>query len=360
MTIGPAGTLTTGNRSGGNDLIVNSYSPLVIAAQIIDNGAPVAVTISGRYTTTLANSGNTYSGVTYVNGPLLVTALANGGAASTLGASSNSAHNLVINGGLLEFSPTSGAAAGSTDRLFTIGPGGASLAAASGSTMIFNGNTNANNGSGGVNAIAFSAVAPATLNLTAANITANVPQPFGPNIFAPIIADSGTGQNITSLVVGGSYSAWTLTGANTYTGGTTVVSGTLFTAGGGQLGPGFLDVAPEGFGEIGPFPPVYVNLGTNQTISSLLGGQGGVLTIAQGMTLTVNQLTNSQYDGTLNISGAINKQGNGDIDARRRPNAEQRQLTHGRRRNFVDRQHKRQPAKHWRQRHGIGQRRGDA
>jgi fibronectin-binding autotransporter adhesin len=58
-----------------------------------------------------------------VNSALVVNTLANGGSNSSIGASANSAANLVFNGGTLKYVGTGS----STDRLFTIGPVGATL-----------------------------------------------------------------------------------------------------------------------------------------------------------------------------------------------------------------------------------------
>ena len=58
-----------------------------------------------------------------VNSTVAVGTLANGGAASSLGSSSSAASNLVLNGGTLRYT----GAGSSTDRLFTVGANGATL-----------------------------------------------------------------------------------------------------------------------------------------------------------------------------------------------------------------------------------------
>ena len=137
---------------------------------------------------------------------------------------------------------------------------------------------------------------------------------MGSSIFAPVIGDSGTGQNVTSLEIAGlgppSVAIWTLTGANTYTGGTTAYEGTLNTAGAGRLGPGPLSIAPAGVDEIVQFPAV-VNLGTNQTLSSLACTGQGTLTVAQGTTLTVAGAGPSYCGGDFVVSGTVAMQGDG-------------------------------------------------
>ena len=62
---------------------------------------------------------STYTGVTTMSGTgvLKVSSLANGGSASSIGASTNAASNLVLNGGTLQY--TGGAV--STSRVFSLG-----------------------------------------------------------------------------------------------------------------------------------------------------------------------------------------------------------------------------------------------
>src|SRR5207248_897503 len=59
---------------------------------------------------------------TISNGILQIPAIANGSSPSPLGASTNDAGNLVINGGTLKYTGN-----GSTDRLFSIGTSGATI-----------------------------------------------------------------------------------------------------------------------------------------------------------------------------------------------------------------------------------------
>ncbi|HEX3999683.1 MAG TPA: autotransporter-associated beta strand repeat-containing protein [Pirellulales bacterium] len=215
-------TSTSGNADYGSNSSDGAFQP-GSTSTITGTGSIVFAGKSAAAQLTLSDL-NTYTGSTTISGGILsVTTMANGGSPSGIGQSTNAATNLVINGGSLQYSnQATPAAATSTDRLFTIGAAGATLDAsgASGDSITWTGN-----GTGSANAVAFaSSNAPATLTLTGSSTDENV--------FAPSIGNPGAGANITSLVKSGK-GAWALTGANTYSGGTTVNGGTLeldFTA----------------------------------------------------------------------------------------------------------------------------------
>ena len=80
---------------------------------------------------------NTYTGQTIINsGTLQVSNLQNGGVASSIGASTNAASNLILNGGTLQY-----VGSGATiDRLFSVGTTAGSVLDASGSGALVFGN----------------------------------------------------------------------------------------------------------------------------------------------------------------------------------------------------------------------------
>jgi fibronectin-binding autotransporter adhesin len=157
-------------------------------------------------TQALSGCGSTYTGTTTINaGILSVSCLANGGTASAIGAASNAAGNLVLNGGTLQYTGTGN----STDHLFTLGPSTTSALDASGTGAVQFTNTGA---------IAFSSANTAqTVTLTGSS-TAN-------NSLAAQITDNGTGQTSFSKTGTGT---WILNNAaSSYTGVTTIAGGVL-------------------------------------------------------------------------------------------------------------------------------------
>ncbi len=154
--------------------------------------------------TLFVNPANTYTGATTISaGTFAATVLANGGAVSSIGASTSAAANLVLNGGRLRYIGTGA----TTDRLFTLS--GSSAIDSSGTGPLVFSNVAANSpGTAGTRTITFTGYNQ------------------GENKVSGIIADSGTGVNLTSLTKLGSGN-WTFAGANTYTGTTRASGGNL-------------------------------------------------------------------------------------------------------------------------------------
>src|SRR4029079_16413145 len=85
----------------------------------------------------IANTATNVSNVQYEGTTLTVNTLLNGGVNSSIGSSTSDASNLVIQGSTLKYVGTG--ANGTSNRLFTVGTGGATLDAsgASGSSLNF-------------------------------------------------------------------------------------------------------------------------------------------------------------------------------------------------------------------------------
>ncbi|MCP5559444.1 MAG: autotransporter-associated beta strand repeat-containing protein [Verrucomicrobiaceae bacterium] len=145
-----AGTLSSSNNRRIDGLDASQVATLAVGTEVVGPGIPAGATITGFFSGTsiqistahvadgssvtptfdyhggleklgpgdliLTNS-NLYTGTTTIaNGVLTATVIADGGVASSLGASSNAASNLVFNGGALRYVGDNA----STDRGFTI------------------------------------------------------------------------------------------------------------------------------------------------------------------------------------------------------------------------------------------------
>lgn len=256
-----------------------------IAAIIGDNGlGATSVSKSGAGTWALGGA-NTYTGATTITGgALAATTLANGGLPSGIGQSSSGASNLVIDGGTLRYTGI----AASTDRLFTIGSAGATLDASGSDALNF------------VNPAPvefFTADVPHTLTLAGSG-TAN-------NSLAALISNSGTGP--TSVIKTGP-GTWVLTGANTYTGPTTINGGYLKISNttGSGTGTGAVTVNATGIlGGLGTIAgAVTVNAGGYLAPGLSVGTLTvGSLTISAGATLDF-ELNSNPANDLISISNA--------------------------------------------------------
>ena len=114
--------------------------------------------------------------------------------------------------------------------------------------------------------------------------------------FAGIISDTGGAGSIVKAGSG----VWTLTGANTYGGGTTVTAGTLQLGTGGSLAStGALTVNGGTF-----------DLNSNVQTVGALSGSGGAITLGSGV-LTTNSGLSTTLASAISGSGALVKQGSG-------------------------------------------------
>ncbi|WP_210205646.1 autotransporter-associated beta strand repeat-containing protein [Pseudaminobacter salicylatoxidans] len=247
-----------------------------LAARLTNNGSGVtSLTKTGTGTWILSNETSTYTGVTTISGGVLgVDKLADGGQASSLGASSAAASNLIIgNGSTLRYTGTGD----TTNRLFTL---------SAGVTFIE---------SSGTGAIVFTDTGPVTLagnnqNRTIALGGGNT----GNNTLAGSIGDAGTGKTTLAKNDGGT---WVLTGSNTFTGNTVVNAGRLVLGNGGTTGSLSSNVVIDGGSLAFNRADTY---GYGGLISRAdAGSTGGIDQIGSGTTILTGANT---YLGATNVN----------------------------------------------------------
>ena len=264
-------TIALGGTNTGNNSL---------AAQLTDNGAGVtSLTKDGAGTWILNNPNSLYTGITTINGGVLgVDKLSDGGLASSIGASSAAAANLVIgNGSTLRYTGTGD----TTNRLFTL---------SAGTTFIE---------SSGTGAIVFTDTGFVTLaGANQARTIALGGTNSGNNTLAGSIGNAGSG--VTTLAKNDS-GTWLLTGTNTYSGPTNINAGTLILGNGGVSG----SIASATVNNLGI-------LGFNRSDTLTYGGvitqTGSVQQLGAGTTILTGANT---YTGGTTISAGTLQLGNG-------------------------------------------------
>jgi fibronectin-binding autotransporter adhesin len=288
------GSLTGGGATGGNvnlgaaTLTVgqDNTSPAAYSGQIYGAGG-LTKTGTGTLTLNSANASyNTFSGAVTITGGVISAAyLANGGSNSDIGAATNAAANIVFNGGALRYFG-SGA---SINRSFTINTTGGSIDASGSGALTLSGGP----------ALAYGGSGTRTFTLAGSNT--------GSNTFGYVLADNG---GATSLSKSGD-GKWILSGANTYTGATTVNAGTLAA---GAVTSAFGSNSAVTIANASG--AVLDITGFSNSIGSLTGGGGAGGSIVLGAaTLIVggDNTSPASYAGLISGTGSLTKTGSGTL-----------------------------------------------
>jgi fibronectin-binding autotransporter adhesin len=314
----PTGLLnTTATFTTNRNFIMNAQGGINASAGVLTingtistglafNGLNGGLTKTGAGTLVIGNNANTYTGPTAIRaGVLEVATIGDGGAPSRLGQSSNAASNLWFDGGTLRYN---GAAAGTTDRNFTVTTAGAVIE---------------NNSTAGTSALTFTNTGVAQIFNTGARTITLQGTNTGVNTLGPSLSDNSGATTLTKAGAG----TWAVGGStSSYTGFTNVNAGILKATQTNALGSTTVGtiVASAATLELnGNFtlaaePILIIGTGVggvgalNATGNVILPGRVGLsgsATIGSGMagaTLTLNGSLHKEVPGNLTFVGAGN------------------------------------------------------
>ena len=204
---------------GLSPAIMVNAGTFTVGAAIVDNGAGLGLTKLGANGTLVLTGENFYTGNTTINaGTVSIVVWNRSTENNSLGQAGPAASSLVLDGGALRFT---GATGGSSDHLFAVGGGNATLDAAGSARFDF-----CNPG-----AIGFVGTPAPAYNLTLSG------NGSGGGSLGVALVDNGTGALSVTKNGSGTWTVAPAAGQNTYTGGTFINSGVLIATGNGGTGP---------------------------------------------------------------------------------------------------------------------------
>ncbi|WP_253252537.1 autotransporter outer membrane beta-barrel domain-containing protein [Variovorax boronicumulans] len=314
-----ASTYTGGTTVDGGTLAIGNMGALGAGAVQLNNGAELLSTVSGAggfaqletgdgRLSAAAGTAFEVSGLTAARGTLHIGSVGNTGTvslSSSRGGIYESLFNLAVDHGTFRYGDEGPA------ELLTSGNG--RLTVAAGATADLNGLSVQTTFLDGAGRIESQKAGSAALTVGTSWLP---PAPAGDSVFSGVIAD---GAGVVSLVKEAG-NTLTLTGANTYTGGTTVAAGTLragsadafvqnsaYTVNGGTLDLGGWNLAASSLAGSGGT----VALGS-RTLS--VGSANTSTTFAGAITGTNGKLVKNGT-GTLTLTGASTYSGGSEINA---------------------------------------------
>jgi fibronectin-binding autotransporter adhesin len=355
VTLNASGTGDTGATIDGN-LSLGATRTFTVNNGAASNDLTVSALVSGAGGLTKAGTGtlalsaaNTYTGATSITaGVLSANSLANGGVASSIGQSTNAAANLVLGGGTLQYTGAtastdrnftltaattssidvssvtsnltlSGASTATTGNLTKIGSGTLTLSGANlytGRTTINAGvlraNTLANGGAASsigasTNAAANLVLGGGTLQYTGGTVSTDRNYTLTAGTTSTVDVTTGG----TTLVISGASTATTgaltkigtgtltLSGANLYTGLTTINAGTLRYGAANALSTGAVTVNDGGTCDLAGFSDSIGALAVNS------GATGGTVTTGAGTLTLTGNITSTGGASNASIGGNL-------------------------------------------------------
>ena len=267
VTVDGGGSITgtgtsTLTTTGTFEMKSGSASAILAGAVALNKTTSGTVTLSGA---------NTYTGVTTISaGTLSVGTIGNGGTAGNLGAATNVASNLVFDGGTLQYT----GATASTDRNFTINAGQTATFDITTNTLTLSGTSTATSG-------ALTKIGAGTLILSGANAYTGLT-----TITAGTLAEGVSNAISTGgVTVNGATAVFDLGASHSDTVGTVTVDG-----GGSITGTGTSTLTSTGSFEM-----------KNGSASAILDGSGIALNKTTSGTVTLTGA--NTYTGGTNVSG---------------------------------------------------------